>query len=227
MNACSLPPHVYACHLPQGTVVLDLARNRYFGLGSGPANALKALLSSDSCAAATSEAEQLPQWISRGLLQTSPSPRFFCPTRMDLAAPLIPIEDAPRDPVRPHDIAPIAWHIVAAHAALRRRSLYDIAMRLRAARNRKCSSSAADIERLQVAVGRFRRFRPYVFAIHDRCLLHALALTRYLIGQRLDATWVIGVRLRPWGAHSWSQSGSMVLDTTPEIIREFTPIVAV
>jgi hypothetical protein len=69
--------------------------------------------------------------------------------------------------------------------------------------------------------------RPFAFTSLDQCLFHALALTRFVNDSGQLATWVIGVRLRPWGAHSWVQQNHRVLDTTPEIVREYAPILAV
>jgi hypothetical protein len=43
----------------------------------------------------------------------------------------------------------------------------------------------------------------------------------------LAATWVIAVRPRPWGAHSWVQLDNLLLDTNPEEINGYTPILSV
>jgi hypothetical protein len=37
----------------------------------------------------------------------------------------------------------------------------------------------------------------------------------------------MGVKVNPWAAHSWVQSGEYVLDGTPEQVRFFTPILVV
>jgi hypothetical protein len=92
---------------------------------------------------------------------------------------------------------------------------------------KNANSGAMDEERLIELVSTFRLLRPFAFTAHDRCLFHALALTRFLSYYKLFPTWTIGVRVNPWGAHSWVQHENLILDATPEKVVEFTPILAV
>jgi hypothetical protein len=73
----------------------------------------------------------------------------------------------------------------------------------------------------------FRRLRPFVFAAEGRCLLHALTLIRFLSLNGFYPDWVIGVTTQPWGAHSWVQWGNFLLDSNPEKVCAFTPILVV
>jgi hypothetical protein len=111
---------------------------------------------------------------------------------------------------------------------LHSRSLYSIASELHFSKQRQRAQGAAEYDvELAALVRQFRRLRPYAFAAHDQCLFHALTLTRFLGAHGVYPTWVIGVRLRPWGAHSWVQHDHWLLDATPEAVREYTPILAV
>ena len=40
-------------------------------------------------------------------------------------------------------------------------------------------------------------------------------------------TWVIGVRTKPWAAHSWVQQGTLLLDANPEQVCDYSPILAI
>jgi hypothetical protein len=66
-----------------------------------------------------------------------------------------------------------------------------------------------------------------VFAAEGRCLLHALTLVKFLNRCDFYPDWVIGVTTQPWAAHSWVQWGSFLLDTTPENVCHYTPIMVV
>jgi hypothetical protein len=68
----------------------------------------------------------------------------------------------------------------------------------------------------------FRQLAP-----EERCLLHAVTLMRFLCRYGLGPEWVIGVTTQPWAAHSWVQWGNFLLDSNPEKVCAFTPIMVV
>lgn len=140
---------------------------------------------------------------------------------------------------------------VQAHWWLRRYSLESIAKRVdfrRAAigarRALGTRISGADLERspatdasprradveastLRAAALTFERLRPFAFTARDRCLRDSLALMGFLSPLGLNAHWVIGVRTRPFGAHSWVQYGDLVLNDHHEHVRAYQPILIV
>lgn len=73
----------------------------------------------------------------------------------------------------------------------------------------------------------FRSLRPYFFVAEGRCLLHALTLVKFLAIHGEFPCWVLGVRTEPWAAHSWVQHDNYLLDTNPEKVCEYQPILAV
>ena len=89
------------------------------------------------------------------------------------------------------------------------------------------TSPGPDAARLRAAALAFERLRPLAFTAHDRCLHDSLSLVVFLAFKGLSASWVIGVRTRPFGAHSWVQSGSLVLNDQHEQVRAFRPILVV
>jgi hypothetical protein len=105
------------------------------------------------------------------------------------------------------------WEIVETHRA--QKALHS------------CRMGPAHMLEVAGLVGAFRRMRPFIFAAEGRCLLHALTLIRFLRGYGFYAEWVIGVATRHWGAHSWVQWGDYLLDTNPDKVCRFTPILVV
>lgn len=80
---------------------------------------------------------------------------------------------------------------------------------------------------VDAAAASYLRLRPFALTTHDRCLHDSLALIHFLTTRGLIAQWVIGVRLRPFGAHSWVQRGSVVLNDQPDHVRAYEPILVV
>lgn len=91
----------------------------------------------------------------------------------------------------------------------------------------RAKEATVHVDEIARLVHVFRRLRAYVFSANGRCLIHALTLVNFLRLYGVHATWVIGVKTDPWAAHSWAQFGSYLLDTTPERVCSFTPILAV
>lgn len=73
----------------------------------------------------------------------------------------------------------------------------------------------------------FRVLRPFLFTAKDHCLFDSLALIEFLARFGVYPTWVIGVRTRPFAAHSWVVDGNLILNELLEKTEEFSPILAV
>lgn len=237
-----LPSHVRACSTATGTVLLDLRRNRYFGVGHKETTVLRSLAGNwdspqTTSASFASDAQPPPlqdavriadKLVEAGLLSNSaPEPAAFTPTQVDLHSLLTSVG---------HEIdrrSSIRWrHIVAflractwARRSVRSRTLYLVAEDI--GRQKNLAAAPFDADRAVELVGIFRRLRPHTFAARDQCLFHALALVRFLASHDVHPTWVIGVRTKPWAAHSWVQHGTLLLDANPEEVCEYTPILAV
>ncbi|HEX7012443.1 MAG TPA: lasso peptide biosynthesis B2 protein [Steroidobacteraceae bacterium] len=219
------------------TVLLDLERNRYFGIGTHEARALLTL-AENWCDAAvqaapleklssSSAAELADALVAAGFLSRQP-PVFRLRTEpVELGGVLRSAghELQARPRLRPALLCDFLRSLAWARRALRSRSLYSIACEVSSRKER--SPAEFDEARAIELIDAFRRLRPHAFAAKDKCLLHALALTNFLARQGVQATWVIGVRPRPWSAHSWVQQGTLLLDASPEQVCEYTPILAV
>ena len=237
-----LPPHVRACSTASGTVLLDLRRNRYFGVGIKETLAMSSLAAnwnpgSPSGARFAEDAEPLPledavriadKLVQAGLLSNdTPQPAAFTPTEIDLNTLLTSVghELNRKSAVRLGHIISFLRACTWARRAVRSRTLYVVAEEV--GRRKNEAGAPFDATRAVELVGIFRRLRPHTFAARDQCLFHALALVRFLSDHGLYPTWVIGVRTKPWAAHSWVQHGALLLDANPEQVCDYTPILAI
>jgi hypothetical protein len=231
------PHHVRIAVTPTGIVLLDLKRNRYLGLGVTNARELAALAANWSQVSTEAQPVQAlsrdsalaraAAFIQAGLLSRDAPEIAFTTSSVDLTVQLtsIGLQEQAATPVRLHDVMNFVRACLWAKWALRSRTLYSIACEISAAKAQ--ASGAANLQRTIELVCTFRRLRPYAFESSDRCLFHALALLNFLARYGAHPTWVIGVCARPWAAHSWLQLGNCVLDSSPEEMCQFTPILAI
>ncbi len=234
-----MPPHTRVCVTATGAVLLDLKRNRYFGLGQREARSLSTLATNWSAASTPfgqplepmqlDDAARLADALIKAGFLTSIAPTESGPSfaAIESNATLTSVGHELSAAVRLH-----LHHMVAflraciwAKRAVDSRLLYSIACEVAA--NKTGAQQTVDLGRTIELVCVFRRLRPYAFAAQDQCLFHALALLKFLSQYDIFPTWVIAVRPKPWAAHSWLQLGSFVLDCNPEEICEYTPILAI
>lgn len=238
-NQMWFPAHVYACWPGQGAVLLDLKRNRYFGLGEGEAEALSFLVGQPnhrSLACVEGEAVKQATVIrlrdeltAHGLLTAEKPTWQIATASVDVTTTLDGVgQHMRRDCVRigPHHIWNHAKACVWSRYALRFRPFYSV---VRDVSQSKVGSvgGSLDTQLLIDLVCIFERLRTYTFTSRQQCLFHALALVQFLSAYGLFPTWVIGVNTNPWGAHSWVQHGKLILDSVPEDVCEYTPILAI
>lgn len=234
-----MPPHTRVCVTATGAVVLDLKRNRYFGIGYREARSLSALATNWSTAStpAGHPLEPMPLDDAARLADALVKAGFLTPFAPTESGPsFAAIESNAALTSVGHELSAAVrlhlTHIVAfvraciwAKRAVDSRLLYSIACEVAA--KKAGAPQTVDLERTIELVSAFRRLRPYAFAAQDQCLFHALALLKFLSHYSIFPTWVIAVRPKPWAAHSWLQLGSFVLDCNPEEICEYTPILAI
>lgn len=233
-----LATHVRACRVDDQMIFLDLLRNRYIGMGGPRLAELSMAVLGDPQAEV--EGTDLPgtalsdDWVRRlrdqQLLSDKP------PARLVRKMPNLPEvvigideDDDDRSPV-------VDWHVLArlwrakfvASVWLRRHSLAEIADRVVALRSRRDNQeSAIDADAMHAAAASYAHLRPFALTTHDRCLNDSLTLIHFLAARGLFPHWVIGVRIHPFGAHSWVQSGGIVLNDLPERVRRYRPILVV
>jgi hypothetical protein len=98
-------------------------------------------------------------------------------------------------------------------------------------RNRKarCVASARtpDVHELHRLMTVYFILRPNFFSAKDACLRDSLTFVEFLARYDIYPTWVFGVKMEPFAAHSWVQLECMVLNDFIPVVARFTPILAV
>jgi hypothetical protein len=234
-----LPKHVYICETADAVVFLDLRRDRYFGLSGPQMHALASLVTGwpvQSTPPADVPQLAKPQgvrvadlMVSRGLLTTdTQAGKSATPVTVETPQAALKASRAGARAGRVHlpDIARFLASWIWTTWSLRRRSLESVIRDIESRKHRGRDSSP-DTRTIVELVEIFRHLRRYTFTAKDRCLFHALVLVNFLSRYGYSPTLVMGVRSLPWGAHSWVQDGGYVLDSTPEEVAAFTPILAI
>lgn len=85
---------------------------------------------------------------------------------------------------------------------------------------------AARGDRLLQTVSAYSRLR-YIATESDQCLPRSVAVAGRLAAIGLPAVLVIGVKLQPFAAHAWVQSGEWLANDRIDVVRDFTPILIV
>lgn len=232
-----VPAHMRVAVTPTGVILLDLHRNRYFGIGTAEASALAALAENwTEVSTRVQPFEPMPIGLAEtkaialreaGLLSCEPAERAFDIQNVD---PMVQLSGAGPNlqgskALRIGYVVDFARACAWAKHAMRSRTLYAIACEV--SREKLAVGRSVDLQRTLDLVSIFRRLRPYAFQAKDQCLFHAFALLKFLHLQGSHPTWIIAVRPRPWAAHSWLQLDQCVLDCTPEEVCGFTPILAI
>jgi hypothetical protein len=230
-----LPPHVYACRTDEGVVFLDAKRDRYFGLGGAGVAALPGFIKNwagqDPCTQSVSETSishievqrVAGNLIQRGLLCRCSDEGNL--TQHTSAPPLA--VDLPQSVVEAHQalrLIDFLYFTVACLQALwllKRLPLEVIAARITAARRRQKPLNVAHVF---AQVQTFRSLRRMFFSEKGRCLLNALALVLFLRRYGHFPLFVIGVKTRPFAAHSWVQHEQILLEGDPASVCHFVPI---
>jgi Transglutaminase-like superfamily len=238
-----IAPHVFVCLTGDGSVLLDLKRDQYLGLGMMEtlwvASAVNAWpkpiwdgLENSPPPDEGAVQQLLASLADAGILTRNAEDSVLVGRRavIDMKTEWISIGDEleVESRITAAHVVNFAMAFAEARLSLALRPFEATVERVRlrkATRGRETEVCHA----LQVAamVDVFRRLRPFIFAAEGRCLLHALTLVNFLARCDFYPEWVIGVSTQPWGAHSWVQWGDLLLDTNPEKVCQFAPILVV
>ena len=229
---------VFVALTRHGAILLDLNRNRYLGVGRAETQALECVIedwparSSDFFTPSRRIAEKklIDSFWNRGIIRFGPhEPRAIPQTSVRLDGELVAIGDEIDSAAGVYiSHVLIFFHaLIASYLALRFQPIASVIQRVHARRAAAIrNGNDFDWRRASEFVSIFRRIRPYAFVAGGHCLLHALALVRFLAHYDEFPQMVLGVKVDPWGAHSWVQHGNFLLDTNPEKVCSFTAILA-
>lgn len=91
---------------------------------------------------------------------------------------------------------------------------------------RRTESNPNNLERTRHLVRAFDAMRP-IFPREYLCLFDSLALMYFLLDYEISPEWVFGVKTDPFEAHCWLELGGVLLNDTPEFVRDFSAIMVV
>jgi hypothetical protein len=239
-----IPSHIHVCVVGTGTVILDVKRDKYLGLGREATEMLAdavagwppPLWQRSACPGAHAILQATNKLceslVADGVLERiceSKQARAVVAPK-DMRGEWISIGDELEVRARMtlrhvrHFFSAYVW----ARYSLARRPFSAVVEDVRARKqSRVRDMDRCDLRRVATMVDIFRRLRPFAFAAEGRCLLHALTLVRFLSKYQFHPEWVIGVTTQPWGAHSWVQWDHFLLDSNPEKVCGYTPIMMV
>jgi hypothetical protein len=231
-----LADHVRACHVDGQVVLLDLRRDRYIGVGGALLPALASRVADwplcKSKNGHQTRSTEVDAWVAnmlqQGMLTSGLPTAAVRPSITEPQHSLASFDEPTRQGMKWRRVARLAYSSITVGHWLKRFNLADIAIRVERFRSTAASESAgASDGKLRAAASWYLHTRPLVMSSHDECLRDSLTMLRFLCAEGLYPRWVIGVRTRPFGAHSWVQAGSLVLNDVHENVRSYTPILVV
>lgn len=231
-----LADHIRACEVDGQVIILDMQSNKYIGIGGEILSTLARLI--DDWPGATDDVKSqldktncdstIASLLKQNILVKATGPRLAI-DNIDEPVDSLDAEERVRDlKFNIGSLLRIARAASGASLWLKSRSLEEIrdaVIKIRDQYITKQISCSPHI--LQPAVASYISVRPFVFTAQDRCLHDSLTLIRFLAMDGLFPQWVVGVKARPFAAHSWVQSGSTVLNDLPENVRHYQPILIV
>lgn len=233
-----LARHVHVCRVGSHVIGLDLVRDRYVGFSGSALEYFSTHVAkwpnahaSEPYSAGGDSAQRpkmIEELIAQGIFTSCEHEgKDATPVSLPLAhqRALTPNTAYRRFTARDavHFLRACSWTAYS----LRRKSFFETIESLRARKEQFNTSGQIASSDLTDLIALFRRMRSFTFPAREHCLFHAITLLNYLACSRIFPQLVIGVRLNPWTAHAWVQSEEFVLDSTPEQVRFYTPILVI
>jgi hypothetical protein len=240
MKTFFLRHDVYACRTDDGAVLMDLRSGEYFGLDLAATAAIAARIEGwarrfgPPCDPRempdSDESAKTLDFLSEGSGLLTDSPILGRPVDSPLLqqTECLPFRGnlVPAPSIRRVHVARFCSACLRAIFEIKCRPLPAIVRRIR---SRKVCQASAGAGRPQIVelVRTFRYLRPLLYTAKDNCLFDSLALIEFLARFGVFPTWVIGVRTRPFAAHSWVLNDTLLLNERLESAEEYFPLVAV
>jgi len=219
--AFSLRPGVTFCEVSGRIVFLDVIADRYFMLAD-PAEQVFRTFVCDNLAAPCAEIEQL---VGSGLFRRSNEAQPPTPCRLS-GGPVRSLLDVPRRPVATSEKVAALVALARTRRKLRRTPLHEILASLSQQKSTSDRERQAGYQTLHEVATAFE-WTARLVRSHDQCLPRSLAVSQRLTKRGAVSTLVLGVRLRPFAAHSWVQTDEWLLNDRYDTVRTYTPILAI
>ena len=194
---------------------LDLAADRYLELAPDAAIALRRLAAGMDAASAGPGISELTgqRWIladgTQPVAPASPAP---------LAASVL---EMPRfgSPYR-ISVLKVTWRLLAARTAL---TMLGLGRTVGRYRSKAMVRPRLRGDALVALAQEYQRAR-FAIPLRRACLPDSLAMARVLRSHGAAVEIVFGVRLQPFGAHAWVQSGETLLSDNLATVMDFAPV---
>lgn len=234
-----LRDHVHMCVLERSIVFLDLKSDKYLAVPPTGVSTLSARLAgldgflspSSAGAAIPDDSDIIADLIRRGLVTVSAQKgKPATPVSISSPSRAIPpgLRTSHRHPVRLRLAVPFFTCWLYTSASLSVGGLTRVVRSLGALRTTYSTSvPPSDYQAILEVLETFRHLRTATYTAHDACLFNCLVLTRFLHYCRLQPTFIIGVRAKPFSAHAWVQIADVVIDDRLEAVQNFVPILSV
>lgn len=227
--------HVHVCATPEAAILLDLRTDRYHGLAPAQSRSLATLVEGWPQVPSDADdggSESLPiaeELVKRGLLTRDPAHgRALAPVQLPpVEAHLCEWDSSHWPDIGIGHVTRLARACLRALAQLRLAGMERIAADLQIRKRRHPAADAVDLRATRELTYTYRALRPFFYTVREHCLYDSLVLVHYLAAHAVFPKWVIGVRPNPFAAHSWVQAGPYVLNSPPEYVRSFIPILAI
>lgn len=211
-----LAPGTGYCDVDGELIFLDLARDRYLALRGADRAAFERLRDGEP-----NDSDNMTRLVQTGLFA-----RVEGPTDLRAAATFVPASDlaAGDAPFSPRMAFAAATALSWARRAMRP---HRIAATIEASARAKSLVALPGSEAALTALAMRYAACRWVVPVEPRCLIDALALDHILLRLGFVSTLVFGVRLAPFAAHCWLQTGDMILTGTAAEARNFNPVLVV
>jgi Transglutaminase-like superfamily len=236
MTGYLLTSHTYVCETNGHAVFLDLRNDKYIALRAEEVAALRSRVrgwpaseyqANDPSGGSECSVELLRTLIDAGVLTQDQSRG-----KEALSVAVDPVTTTIDDIVGHfpvitlRDCRRFIWAWVLTSVMLNTKPLQQLVRRVqsRKARQREAAFDVHEAHRLMTV---YFILRPNFFDARSACLRDSLTFVEFFALNHLYPTWVFGVTMDPFAAHSWVQEGPMVLNDYIPHVTQFKPILAV
>lgn len=231
-----LSPHVRACEIDGQVILLNLASNRYLGVGAASAKALAGEVKGWPIGPDASEPSPPPHaslrgskqlLVSQGLLTDKPQAELAMPVTVEAKRSLDIDEESMKQKIGALRLGHLLLGATVTAFRLKYCSLQTMVKAVNTRRGRIQCNRLDSVDAMRRGTAAYLKLRPFLFTARENCLYDSLTLLSFLASEGVFPKWVIGVKTCPFGAHSWVQSGDTVLNDQHEYVRRFRPILFV
>lgn len=226
----------YYCEYEDNVVFLSLSQDRYYAVDAQTVRQLRRIVSDwPRCSADEVEGEEdnpneasISELVDAGILTTSAlQGKPALPVAVDSCMDSFPIRrDDPVTCPRLRDLIAFLYSLMTVLVTLKAFGLNRVIQRMErlGAGAQEGPAPLETISKIQNLAARFFRVRVWFYTARNACLLESLVFWEFLRRNGCASKLVIGVKMKPFGAHAWVQSGDLILTDTPESVSTYRPL---